>query len=994
MPGDWDGGWRRTPAPALTVARAPLGVSDGLAFRSSLASWQNPALGTGLGHALLPSAPVGLAHGIAGPALPRAVHADGGPLLLRAARPQAEAGTATSSGEAPAPQTPRAPRGRSAGATPTTPTADGSGPVRRAGGGSRTPAGADAVNTPAAQGRTDTRGAGTASSRNAPASARPSGAADGGGTAVAPVARRSAAVAPDRAAATAGPRPPLAAPTPLVQRAPAGSAGRTARADGTGRPLAEPEIPPVRRVAVVPNGPRRAPAPGTTALSPSPARGRAAAPGGIGGGTPAANEPAVEDGEGLRDGHAVTVRPRPLGPPLTVARRATGRASRRLAALRPEAVRGTVTDAVLEGGRGGTAYAAQSRAAGPGPRPTAAAAGAPPAASPVQRAAAPDRTDGRGPLGAPLKALPATAEPLTPMTPEASGPAAGARPAAGPVLPVVQRRPDSPAAPPVPHEGDPAAPASHGAVPPPAAQSAPGRGVARSGPGGARARGGLGAPLPALPPTADVLRAAARAPRTPGAVDDRGAPGGRPDVRDTPGAPAVRPARVNRGSGSGTPERPSGTGTAPLLGAVPAVQRSPAAGSPAGAGDAVPARGAAGPPPDTGAAGAAPLVTRGGARSAPPAEAAPGSAPRVSAAVHRPAVQRAPDGSPGGGAAVGDAPTPARSPARGRVRDGARAPGPASGTRAAGPVAGSRSAPGPVAVARAVTGPGGMRGHGPVAVREPLTTGRPAAPSGPAAPHVVPLLAARPLAVRTRVPEDTRSPSAEGGARRPVVAASWPRGTDQAPGARDTPVTGAATGPARDGHATAPRVWPSPAVAASSGANAPPSGTSGPPRPGGTVPVVRPHPLVQRAAAGGEATARPQALPVAGPSGAPLQDRASAPAVPGPPVPVVRTAAVGSAAPGPAVGAAVPVVQRHRSGAGADAAPAALPAGVPGTAVPAQGRQRQTSAPPAPAPAATPDAGADLDDLARRLLDPMARLLRADLRRGRERAGRPHDGRR
>ncbi|MFB8235640.1 hypothetical protein ACFC58_03730 [Kitasatospora purpeofusca] len=45
------------------------------------------------------------------------------------------------------------------------------------------------------------------------------------------------------------------------------------------------------------------------------------------------------------------------------------------------------------------------------------------------------------------------------------------------------------------------------------------------------------------------------------------------------------------------------------------------------------------------------------------------------------------------------------------------------------------------------------------------------------------------------------------------------------------------------------------------------------------------------------------------------------------------------------------------------------------------------------------DAGAqggdlDLEDLARRLLDPVARLLRAELRRGRDRAGRTFDGRR
>ncbi|MFT2019353.1 hypothetical protein ACMA1D_26425, partial [Streptomyces sp. 796.1] len=38
--------------------------------------------------------------------------------------------------------------------------------------------------------------------------------------------------------------------------------------------------------------------------------------------------------------------------------------------------------------------------------------------------------------------------------------------------------------------------------------------------------------------------------------------------------------------------------------------------------------------------------------------------------------------------------------------------------------------------------------------------------------------------------------------------------------------------------------------------------------------------------------------------------------------------------------------------------------------------------------------GTDLDELARRLLDPVSRLLRAELRRGRERSGRPFDGRR
>ncbi|TXS01343.1 hypothetical protein EAO73_25525 [Streptomyces sp. col6] len=65
-------------------------------------------------------------------------------------------------------------------------------------------------------------------------------------------------------------------------------------------------------------------------------------------------------------------------------------------------------------------------------------------------------------------------------------------------------------------------------------------------------------------------------------------------------------------------------------------------------------------------------------------------------------------------------------------------------------------------------------------------------------------------------------------------------------------------------------------------------------------------------------------------------------------------------------------------------------AGVPVTVV-----QRKPQAPaPAPERPAEPAADVDVEDLARRLIDPVARLLRADLRRGRERSGRPYDGRR
>ncbi|MEU6946206.1 hypothetical protein ABZ957_13380 [Streptomyces sp. NPDC046316] len=88
----WDGGWREVAPPSVTIARSPLGVSDGLRFRSGLASWQNPTLTSGLGHGLVPSAPAGLIHGVARPTgAPRATTVEGGgPLLLRAVRPDAE----------------------------------------------------------------------------------------------------------------------------------------------------------------------------------------------------------------------------------------------------------------------------------------------------------------------------------------------------------------------------------------------------------------------------------------------------------------------------------------------------------------------------------------------------------------------------------------------------------------------------------------------------------------------------------------------------------------------------------------------------------------------------------------------------------------------------------------------------------------------------------------------------------------------------------------
>ncbi|MFE7521643.1 hypothetical protein [Streptomyces halstedii] len=77
------------------------------------------------------------------------------------------------------------------------------------------------------------------------------------------------------------------------------------------------------------------------------------------------------------------------------------------------------------------------------------------------------------------------------------------------------------------------------------------------------------------------------------------------------------------------------------------------------------------------------------------------------------------------------------------------------------------------------------------------------------------------------------------------------------------------------------------------------------------------------------------------------------------------------------------------SGVPVTAVPARPPAAPGGSAASSKGRSAQearTSAPPAPGP--------DMEELARKLLEPVSRLLRADMRRGLERTGRLYDGRR
>ncbi|MFI7383783.1 hypothetical protein [Streptomyces sp. NPDC049813] len=164
------------------------------------------------------------------------------------------------------------------------------------------------------------------------------------------------------------------------------------------------------------------------------------------------------------------------------------------------------------------------------------------------------------------------------------------------------------------------------------------------------------------------------------------------------------------------------------------------------------------------------------------------------------------------------------------------------------------------------------------------------------------------------------------------------------------------------------------------------------PRPAGAPPVVAPPrpaaPSVQRAPAA--LSDRP--LPVTAPN---PQLHGMQTALTTPP-----TRSPGSSA--PAVRPVVrPVVQRD-TGAPAAEDPAAAAPKTTTTTTPTSttstGTQTAQTAKTADAKAAArsaaPPAGADLDELARRLIDPVSRLLRTELRRGRERTGRPADGRR
>ncbi|MEV7311675.1 hypothetical protein AB0N56_01895 [Streptomyces microflavus] len=171
------------------------------------------------------------------------------------------------------------------------------------------------------------------------------------------------------------------------------------------------------------------------------------------------------------------------------------------------------------------------------------------------------------------------------------------------------------------------------------------------------------------------------------------------------------------------------------------------------------------------------------------------------------------------------------------------------------------------------------------------------------------------------------------------------------------------------------------------------------------VPVVRPHPP---AAARPGATVVPvqrMPLPVvpdpAGPPPAgPAPGGGALPA--GPPALSVRVPPrTHPSASGPS-GSGNPAQPPTRAQALQRAAAQAGITGVPVKAVAPKAVQRADDDRSGFAPTAETAAenvanrisGAEIEELARRLLDPVSRLIRADMRRGRERAGRLHDGRR
>ncbi len=1003
VPADWDGGWRRTTPALLTVSRAPMSVSDGLAFRDGLAAWRDPSFDTGLAHALLPTAPTGLVRGIARPAVAHPTHSGGGPLLLRALRaPDADAapdaGPWAGAG-APQPEAPPA-----AGAQATGRAQPGGSGARASG------ARASAKGAPLSAQAAPAVGAGTGTGRSSasPADERPG--RSGGGP-----------EAPSGAGATAGTpatlgRPPTQSAAVLgadalgpdadhvVQRAEAAAAAPAVAAVGAGRTPAPARLPLVRRITVVPGtSGEGAPEAATaarpvqriaTGAGPLPAAARrpgreapaaGVRPGDLGEGAPADRAEATQ----------TVVRTRPVGPSLTGAR-VPAAPRRRVPAVRP-----AVPPAPL---------------GGPSPE------------APVQRAA-----DHAPPLGTPPTEVPA---------PAPSSDVAG--PAPAPAMPVVQRQAetvlDRPGTSvrgadeaPVQRTADrPAAGASPSELPSPTvhlaqeavtpAPAAPA--LRRQAETVADATVQRTAELPTLGepaaelPTAPAPLGALPSPPTPGmptvqhpTKTTTDTPMQRTADHPTPGTPPAElpttPAPLGALPSPPTPgmpivQHPTKTTTdtpvqrtagRPTLG--PPLIELPTTARPLGHGATVPARAGDTPSAATPPAPTLPVVQR--QPEAPAAEGGPGrTARRPRAGLGAPLPAMPPTASPPAAPpTVRSRPVPVPAPVPGAGQHPASpppSPAPTPPTTAsptsASPTSASPTTASPTSASRhggragVPAPPAGARTSGPVPL---VLAGRSGAPGrAPAAPHrSVQLLAARPLALGSGpdLGSATAPVMSARAASRPVVTARWaappstaaPQHVQRAPGSPGPPPASASE-----------PVRPSEPLRGPEALR-----TSGPGRSSGPLPVTALHapPLVVRPSRA-TSSARPVPVVPLVRSRTPDPGGTSGDPPASPPLPVQRdSGSLRGTAPATTASGTAATTPRTTASRTTTSGTATTSADQRATA---SGRTDRTGG--SPRDAGTQGGDLDVEDLARRLIDPVARLLRAELRRGRDRAGRTFDG--
>ncbi|MFR9728793.1 hypothetical protein ACL03H_06135 [Saccharopolyspora sp. MS10] len=534
--------------------------------------------------------------------------------------------------------------------------------------------------------------------------------------------------------------------------------------------------------------------------------------------------------------------------------------------------------------------------------------------------------------------------------------------------------------------------------------------VQRSAP--SAARGGLGEPIARLPESATPLS---------------------PAPRSEDPAPLALPD---------TPEHPARSDPAPLLGGAPRVQRLP--GGPGRTSADEPERRSARP-------GAVPIVRPAASSEVPTVHRLPppgAPAPRPGQG-HAPQGTRHPD-VPAPNTPAPDSPNPAPSapaPAPERARGGEAAAGTAEApVLGAAPIqrttgrAEPRSAPPPAArdtedspVVRRFPGeatPAAGPGHPAAAPREPAPVRRDAAQRPPAGNPPATAAAADPVRPNPPAPEPAATPrltasptagpplpTAGPGAANPAPEQVLQRSATTPPAAEDL---GPSTAPAGRRPAPPPvqRALPllgaRPLTTRTRLAGQSPHHASPPParvaplrwsrREPATADPPGPHP-VRRAIS----PARAELPPATGPGAAAAAPTPAAPAAPATPA---TAAPATSATPAPATPAApadrpplasrAPASRIQRSSTAPPAPPTppqdeqpeaqvpGVPAGIPVTVVPKQHREPE----PGQEPGASGGGDTDVDELARRLVEPVGRLLRTELRHGRERFGRTYDRRR